>query len=54
MRYLRIGEKIRKTDEVNIQPFTGEPWTPIWKRVTGFIGWYVTESTYGKYRRTQL
>lgn len=51
MRFLNIGETIKKHDEVNVQPFTGEHWPPIWKKVTSFIGWKVTEGTYGKYRR---
>ena len=48
MRFLNIGETIRKSDEVNIQPFE---WEPIWEKVTYFVGWKVTEGTYGKYRR---
>lgn len=49
MRFLKIGETIKKSDEVNIQPFGfGEP---IWESVTCFIGWKMTEGTYGKYRR---
>ena len=48
MRFLNIGETIQKGDEVNVQPFTGEHWLLIWKKVTSFIGWDVT---YGKYRR---
>lgn len=48
MRYLNIGEAIKKTDEVNIQ-LSYLP--PIWEKVTCFVGWKVTEGTYGKYRR---
>ena len=48
MRYLNIGEAIKKTDEVNIQ-LSYLP--PIWEKVTCFVGWKVTECTYGKYRR---
>jgi hypothetical protein len=51
MRLLRIGEKIKKNDEVNVQPFTGKQWPPIWEKVTCFVGWKVIEGTYGKYRR---
>ena len=49
MRLLDIGKTIQKNDEVNIQPFPD--WEPIWEKVTCFIGWKVTEGTYGKYRR---
>lgn len=51
MRLLQIGEKIKKTDEVNIQPFSS--WKPIWEPVSMFIGWRVTENTFGKYRRKE-
>ena len=52
-RLLDIGETIKKGDEVNTQPF-GEHnglWKPIWEEVARFIGYKVTEGTYGKYRR---
>jgi hypothetical protein len=53
MRLLNIGETIKKGDEVNIQPFGQHNglWKPIWEKVDCYIGWKVTESTYGKYRR---
>jgi hypothetical protein len=49
MRLLTIGEKIKRDDEVNVQ--YGFGWPPIWKKVSCFIGWKVTENTYGQYRR---
>jgi len=49
MRLLKIGEVIKDSDEVNVQFAFG--WSPIWKKVSCFIGWKVTESTYGQYRR---
>jgi hypothetical protein len=47
-RYLNIGEKINKTDEVDVTVGYG---TPKWERVVCMIGWKVTEGTYAKYRR---
>jgi hypothetical protein len=49
MRLLTIGEKIKREDEVNIQHGFG--WSPIWKKVSCFIGWKITENTYGQCRR---
>lgn len=52
MQYLLIGQIIKKGDEVDIQPFSGGPFKPIWKKVSFcMIGQKVTEGTYGKYRR---
>mgnify|MGYP000674079361 CR=1 FL=1 len=47
MRLLTIGEKIKRDDEVNVQ--YGFGWSPIWKKVSCFIGWKVI--SYGQYRR---
>jgi len=49
MRLLKIGEVIKRDDEVNVQHGFG--WSPIWTKVSCFVGWKVTENTYGQYRR---